>query len=56
MYNPNIGVGIFAVCKPCWEELKIPINRLPYYRALWHKWGSVEAEWELIENAVLEGK
>lgn len=31
MFN---GLGCFPLCEQCWQELKTPAARLPYYRKL----------------------
>ena len=54
------GTGCFPLCQKCWRELT-PKGRLPFYRKMfdwWHTLGEpvAEAEWKLIETAVLEGK
>jgi hypothetical protein len=48
----------FPLCQKCWEELKTPKNRLPYYKKLWLKWEcwGNNVPWEVIEKAVLNEK
>ena len=57
--NYTVANGMFPLCETCWIELETPSRRLPYYREVWlswHQWGhEVEAEWEDIETAVLNG-
>ena len=47
-------VGCFSLCEECWQKLKTPEKRMPYYKALWEKWNSDIEEWKLIEKAVNE--
>ena len=48
--------GCFPLCEDCWEELKTPQNRLPYYTQLFHEWGGESVEtWNNIKQAVLDG-
>lgn len=55
--------GCIALCEKCWHELSLH-QRLPYYRQLVEQWHerpdlrelSFEAEWQLVERAVLDGR
>ena len=52
--------GCFPLCEGCWRKLTID-ERMRHYRALWCRWIAKgmprpEAEWNLIEAAVREGK
>ena len=49
------STGMFPLCEDCWSELAIK-ERLPYYKALYNKWGSGKQDWDNIEKAVLAGK
>lgn len=59
--NHVAGAGCFPLCEECWVWLGTPKDRLPYYAALIHWWGSGEAPASLetqrqIFSAVAEGK
>lgn len=50
--------GMCPLCEKCWEELKTPEARLPYYKSLWldwHRWGKPPTIWKNIEKAVMDG-
>lgn len=56
-YDEKNGKGCFSLCEKCWSELT-PKERLEFYkisRALFWRNNS-EEEWNMIVNAVLEGK
>lgn len=48
--------GCFPLCEDCWESLTVK-ERLPYYYLLWMSWESKHRpNWNLIEEAVRDGK
>jgi len=47
--------GCFPLCESCWKDLT-PEERLPFYRNLYTKWGTLSLDWKKIEAAVLDGK
>lgn len=50
------GSGVFVFCQECWLELT-PSQRLPYYEKWFMTWHNEKNEkWNLIKEAVLEGK
>ena len=56
----GIERGCFPLCEKCWQELKTPEARLPYYKELFDKWiqmgsGKTEEDWERIKQSVIEG-
>ena len=50
------GRAAYPLCEECWQELRTPDNRLPYYRALFDSWSQTEPQseikWADIEAAV----
>lgn len=56
------GRSCFPLCEGCWAALT-PLERLPFYRALWERWlrdalergDDVGTEWRPIQQAVLAG-
>ncbi len=57
--TPQPTRGCFPLCKQCWQELKTPEARLPYYRKLVDDWkrdiADAEKDWEPIKASVLAG-
>ena len=51
--------GCFPLCEACWNELKYPAERLPFYHRFWRKRYTrskkAREEWNMIEKAVLNG-
>lgn len=37
-YFPDGSGGMFPLCQECWEELKTPVARKPYYKKLIEQW------------------
>ena len=51
----NTKRGVFPLCQNCWEELKKPKKRLPYYKELFNESGDREYSWEDVKKAVMAG-
>jgi len=52
----SMSKGCSPLCQHCWDKLKTPEKRLPYYKEMYEGWTYKDFPFEWIEKAVMNEK